>query len=77
MAGNETADKISLRASLLAPISPTISTAVGISLNIWPKPALADWQGRTYAVRVLDEGFSWQGARYRSLFAIARQITRF
>jgi Protein of unknown function (DUF2924) len=34
-----------------------------------------DWQGRTYEVLVLDDGFSWQGTRYRSLSAIARQIT--
>ena len=27
------------------------------------------------AVQVLDDGFSWQGTRYRSLSAIARQIT--
>jgi hypothetical protein len=33
------------------------------------------WQGRTYDVLVLDDGFSWQGTRYRSLSAIARQIT--
>ncbi len=34
-----------------------------------------DWQGRTYDVLVLDDGFSWQGTRYRSLSAIARKIT--
>jgi len=34
-----------------------------------------EWQGRTYEVLVLDDGFSWQGTRYRSLSAIARQIT--
>jgi hypothetical protein len=34
-----------------------------------------EWQGRTYDVLVLDDGFSWQGTRYRSLSAIARQIT--
>jgi hypothetical protein len=34
-----------------------------------------EWQGRTYDVLVLDEGFSWQGTRYRSLSAIARKIT--
>jgi hypothetical protein len=33
------------------------------------------WQGRTYDVLVLDDGFSWQGIRYRSLSAIARKIT--
>jgi hypothetical protein len=32
-------------------------------------------QGRSYEVLVLDDGFSWQGTPYRSLSAIARQIT--
>ena len=32
-------------------------------------------QGRTYEVLVLDDGFSWQSTRYRSLSAIARTIT--
>jgi hypothetical protein len=36
---------------------------------------LREWQGRTYDVLVLDDGFSWQGTRYRSLSAIARKIT--
>jgi hypothetical protein len=34
-----------------------------------------EWQGRTYGVLVLDEGFSWQNTHYRSLSAIARKIT--
>jgi hypothetical protein len=34
-----------------------------------------EWQGRSYDVLVLDDGFSWQNTRYRSLSAIARQIT--
>jgi hypothetical protein len=34
-----------------------------------------EWQGRTYEVLVLDDGFSWQGAHYRSLSALARKIT--
>ena len=29
-----------------------------------------EWQGRTYEVVVLDDGFSWQGTQYRSLSAI-------
>jgi len=33
------------------------------------------WHGQTYEVAVDDDGFSWQGTRYRSLCAIARQIT--
>jgi hypothetical protein len=34
-----------------------------------------EWQGRTYEVLVLDDGFSWQGTSYRSLSAVARKIT--
>ena len=33
------------------------------------------WQGRTYEVVALEDGFSWQGTHYRSLSAIAREIT--
>ncbi len=33
------------------------------------------WQGQTYEVLVLDDGFSWQGTHYRSLSALARKIT--
>jgi hypothetical protein len=34
-----------------------------------------EWQGQTYDVLVLDDGFSWQGTQHRSLSAIARKIT--
>jgi hypothetical protein len=33
------------------------------------------WQGRTYEVTVLEEGFAWRGHSYRSLSRIARDIT--
>jgi Protein of unknown function (DUF2924) len=36
---------------------------------------MREWHGRTHEVLVLDDGFSWQGTRYRSLSVIARQIT--
>ena len=36
---------------------------------------IREWQGRTYEVEVLDDGFSWQGTRCNSLSAIARKIT--
>src|SRR5437763_700657 len=36
---------------------------------------IREWQGRTYDVLVLDDGFSWQGTSYRSLSALARKIT--
>ena len=34
-----------------------------------------EWQGRTYKVFVLDDGFSWQSTHYGSLSAVARKIT--
>ena len=55
---------------------------IGAAKTIRTRPELKpgtrlmrEWQGRTYDVLVLDDGFSWQGTRYRSLSAIARQIT--
>jgi len=36
---------------------------------------MREWQGRTYDVLVLDDGFCWQNTRYCSLSAIARKIT--
>ena len=36
---------------------------------------MREWQGRSYEVLVLDDGFSWQGSHYRSLSVIARTIT--
>jgi hypothetical protein len=36
---------------------------------------LRDWQGHTHEVLVVDQGFVWQQAQYRSLSQIARAIT--
>src|SRR5215468_7772000 len=36
---------------------------------------IREWRGRSHEVLVLDDGFSWQGTRYRSLSSIARKIT--
>jgi hypothetical protein len=33
------------------------------------------WRGRTYSVLVREDGFEYQGQRYRSLSVIAEQIT--
>jgi hypothetical protein len=50
--------------------------------NMPPRPELKpgarlirEWQGRTYDVLVLDDGFSWRDTHYRSLSALARKIT--
>jgi Protein of unknown function (DUF2924) len=52
------------------------------AVNTPPRPELKpgtrlmrEWQGRTYDVLVLDDGFSWQNTQYRSLSALARKIT--
>ena len=34
-----------------------------------------EWRGETQVVEVLTDGFAWQGQRFGSLSAIARQIT--
>jgi hypothetical protein len=55
---------------------------IGGQLRIHARPDLApgtrlmrEWQGRSYAVVALEDGFSWQGTHYRSLSAIAGEIT--
>ena len=34
-----------------------------------------EWRGNTHTVTVIDEGFEWKGRHWRSLSAIAREIT--
>ncbi len=36
---------------------------------------MREWQGQTYSVEVVEEGFLYRGGQYRSLSAIARAIT--
>ena len=36
---------------------------------------LRDYKGRKVAVTVLDDGFEWEGREYRSLSAIAKDVT--
>ena len=36
---------------------------------------IREWQGAIHRVVVLEDGFEWNGARWRSLSAIAREIT--
>jgi hypothetical protein len=54
----------------------TGNAEIGVRSELKPGTRLMrEWQGRTYDVLVLDEGFSWQNTHYRSLSAIARKIT--
>ncbi len=36
---------------------------------------IREWRGRTYSVIALEDGFDFEGRRYRSLSKIAREIT--
>ncbi len=46
----------------------------GIALKPGAK-LVREWHGETYAVIALDDGFAFDGRRYRSLSKIAREIT--
>ncbi|MGE0774554.1 MAG: DUF2924 domain-containing protein [Sphingomonadaceae bacterium] len=52
----------------MAAATPEICLKAGTRL-------LREWNGTVHAVLVLDTGFEWSGARYRSLSEIARKIT--
>jgi hypothetical protein len=36
---------------------------------------IREWHGKTYRVAVLEDGFEFDGKRYRSLSSVAREIT--
>ena len=36
---------------------------------------IREWNGKTYTVEAIDDGFIWQGQQHKSLSAIARAIT--
>ena len=36
---------------------------------------LREWGGKTHTVTVVEDGFEWKGTQWRSLSAIAREIT--
>ena len=53
---------------MAASATPKLSLSPGTRL-------LRQWQGQTHHVTVLAQGFEYSGQTYRSLTAIARQIT--
>ena len=57
-----------LAAALKGDSSPTAKPNTGARL-------VREWNGRTHEVEVLEDGFLWRGKRFRSLSAIAREIT--
>ena len=55
-----------------------IDTTASFDLRPSLKPGaklIREWRGRTYSVIALDDGFDFEGRRYRSLSKIAREIT--
>ncbi len=50
------------------------SFTLGASLKPGAK-LIREWRGRTYSVIALEDGFNFEGRRYRSLSKIAREIT--
>jgi len=59
-----------------------VSTGLKAPIKPVSKPTLTsgnrlvrDWQGKTYIVDVLEDGFRWQEQTYKSLSAIATEIT--
>ena len=65
--------RLEQRAALAASESSSASTR---SRKLRPGARLIrDWNGSTHTVDVVEDGYIWNGARYRSLSAIARAIT--
>lgn len=53
-----------------APSNPVAQSALTSGNRL-----VRDWQGKTYIVDVLEDGFRWQEQTYKSLSAIASEIT--
>ncbi|MPY72919.1 MAG: DUF2924 domain-containing protein [Alphaproteobacteria bacterium] len=61
-------------------LSTAQSSPGGARANASPKlrpgaRLIREWNGSTHTVEVAEDGYLWNGARYRSLSAIARAIT--
>jgi hypothetical protein len=66
----------SVRRALLAMATGNPASLRTPRLKIKPGTRLLrEWRGTTHEVLVIDQGFVWQGATYRSLSAIAVAIT--
>ena len=71
-----------LKLAIRKQILNLIQTGFKAPLKPVSKPSLTpgnrlvrDWQGKTYIVDVLEDGFWWQERTYKSLSAIATEIT--
>jgi len=60
------------------PATKTAAKPLGARDPRLPKPGTTitrEWHGKKYLVRVLDQGFEFEGKPYRSLSALAKHIT--
>lgn len=70
-----------VRRALQAALNDSAKGGASASSTSAPRPIrpgthlVREWNGRSYQVEVLDEGFRMDGKSYRSLTAIARKIT--
>ena len=63
-------------AALVQARGPIADTATASAQKIRSGARLVrEWNGRTHTVTVEEEGFTYAGRKYRSLTAIAREIT--
>ncbi len=62
----------SLAKSLAAGTEPRHAPALRLKAGV---TLIREWHGRTHTVRVLPDGFDYDGRRYASLTQIARDIT--
>lgn len=54
----------------------TVATAIRPNTNLLPGTVLKrDYKGRTVRVKVLADGFEFDGERYKSLTAVAKAVT--
>lgn len=54
----------------------TVATTVRANDNLLPGTALKrEYKGHTVRVKVLANGFEWEGERYKSLTAVAKAVT--
>jgi hypothetical protein len=60
------ANELETAGRIAAPSAPRIKPGARL---------IREWHGRTHAVCVTDVGFEFEGATYRSLTKIAREIT--
>jgi len=65
---NQSTWSISRIRKMLSQSGNTITVQTGARL-------IREWQGQTHVVNVLDSGYDYQGRIYKSLSAIAREIT--